>query len=145
MRQLSFAEFPLQTHDKIRYGDTDRQGHVNNATTATFLETGRVEVLYSLVHPILAEESSFVLASIKIDYLKEINWPGTVEIGTGIIRVGTSSIHVFQQIFQNKLCVAQAEAVSVQVSNKTGKSTPLTEIARQTLQKWLLIEPQNEK
>ncbi len=34
-------EFPLRTSDKVRYGDTDRQGHVNNAVFSTFLETGR--------------------------------------------------------------------------------------------------------
>ena len=34
-------QFPLRTRDKLRYADTDRQGHVNNAVFATFLETGR--------------------------------------------------------------------------------------------------------
>ena len=32
--------------DNIRYRDTDRQGHVNNAVLSTFPETGRVELLY---------------------------------------------------------------------------------------------------
>lgn len=35
-------DFPSVTFDKIRYGDTDRQGHVNNAVFSAFLETGRV-------------------------------------------------------------------------------------------------------
>ncbi|MBC8376396.1 MAG: acyl-CoA thioesterase [FCB group bacterium] len=138
MKQLIYQAFPVQTYDKIRYGDTDRQGHVNNATIATFLETGRVDILYGVEHPVLAENCSFVLASLKVDYLKEIIWPGTVEIGTGITRVGSSSIHFYQQLFQNDICVAKAETVSVQVLNKTGKSNPLSETAQQTLQKWLL-------
>ena len=140
MKPLLYQDFPVQTYDTIRYGDTDRQGHVNNATMATFFETGRVAILYGLEHPILAKDSSFVLASIKLDYLKETNWPGTVEIGTAIAKVGKSSIHFIQQVFQNNICVARAESVSVQVLNETGKSTPLTEDARQTLQKWLLPE-----
>jgi acyl-CoA thioester hydrolase len=36
--------YPSVTYDKVRYADTDRQGHVNNAVFATFLETGRVEI-----------------------------------------------------------------------------------------------------
>lgn len=28
---MTLADFPLQTFDKVRYADTDRQGHVNNA------------------------------------------------------------------------------------------------------------------
>lgn len=39
-------DFSLLTTDKIRYSDTDRQGHVNNAVFSTFLETGRAERLY---------------------------------------------------------------------------------------------------
>jgi acyl-CoA thioester hydrolase len=41
MGDLTPADFPFLTFDKIRYADTDRQGHVNNAVYATFLETGR--------------------------------------------------------------------------------------------------------
>jgi acyl-CoA thioester hydrolase len=38
--------YPHVTHDKLRYSDTDRQGHVNNAVFSTYLETGRVEIFY---------------------------------------------------------------------------------------------------
>ncbi len=138
MNQLLYEAFPVQTYDKIRYGDTDRQGHVNNASMATFLETGRVGILYGVEHPVLAENCSFVVASLKVDYLKEITWPGTVEIGTGVVKVGNTSIHFYQQIFQNDVCVARAETVSVQVLNQTGKSSPLLQSARKTLQNWLL-------
>lgn len=31
---MTLADFPLQTFDKVRYADTDRQGHVNNAAFA---------------------------------------------------------------------------------------------------------------
>jgi acyl-CoA thioester hydrolase len=42
----TLAQFPLHAYDKLRYADTDRQGHVNNAVFATALETGRVELLH---------------------------------------------------------------------------------------------------
>lgn len=38
----TLAAYPLHSRDKLRYGDTDRQGHINNAVFATFFETGRV-------------------------------------------------------------------------------------------------------
>lgn len=138
MKAMSLSEFPLQAYDKIRYGDTDRQGHVNNAKFATFFETGRVEILYSQEDVILDENSSFVAASVKITFLREITWPGTVEVGTGIVRIGNSSIHLYQQLYQNGRCVAEAESVSVQISDKTGKSHPLTQEAKTTLERWVL-------
>ncbi len=138
MELLNFDDFPLKTYDKIRYADTDRQGHVNNATFSTFLETGRVEVLYNPEFPVLSDNSSFVIASLKLAFLKEIKWPGQVEIGTGILKTGKSSIHLYQLLFQNGSCVATAETVIVQVDNTGGRSAPLTDFAKETLAKWTL-------
>ena len=36
------AIFRFWSREVCRYGDTDRQGHVNNAAFVTFCETGRV-------------------------------------------------------------------------------------------------------
>ena len=69
---MKLEDFPSITHDKIRYADTDRQGHVNNAVFSTFLETGRVEVLYSKEEPILEGNASFVIASLHMDFRNEI-------------------------------------------------------------------------
>jgi acyl-CoA thioester hydrolase len=38
MKHLELKDFPLTSIDKIRYSDTDRQGHVNNAVFASYLE-----------------------------------------------------------------------------------------------------------
>ena len=40
--EVSLQYHPLRTFDKLRYADTDRQGHINNAVFATFLDTGRL-------------------------------------------------------------------------------------------------------
>ncbi len=140
MHELKLADFPFKTLDKIRYGDTDRQGHVNNALFSTYLETGRVEMLYCAEPPILSEDSSFVIASLKLEFLKEMTWPGRVDIGTGILKIGNSSITLWQRLFQNEQCVANAETVIVQVDNGTRKSTPLSIQARKTLGNWLFTD-----
>ncbi len=138
MNHLSLKDFPFQTFDKLRYADTDRQGHVNNAVFATFLETGRVEFLYNSEFSILSEGASFVIASLQLNLLKEVNWPGHVDIGTGVLKIGNSSIKLYQQLFQNEQCVATSESVIVQVDDSSGKSKPLTEEAKKTIGKWLL-------
>ena len=140
MRELKLDDFPLKTFDKVRYADTDRQGHVNNSLFSTFLETGRVEVLYDSEVPILSEGSSFVIVSLNLEFLKEITWPGQVDIGTGILKIGNSSIRLFQKLFQNGQCMAKAETVIVQVDNDSGRGSPLNEKAKRTLVGWLLSE-----
>ena len=49
---VRLEDFVGQAYDKLRYGDTDRQGHVNNAVFATFMETGRVELIYNPEDPL---------------------------------------------------------------------------------------------
>ncbi|MEP2705430.1 MAG: thioesterase family protein [Roseibium sp.] len=125
--------FPLKTSDKLRYADTDRQGHVNNAVFATFLETGRVEVI---IGEALAEEgASFVIARLELDFLSEVNWPGTVEIGTAVLEIGRSSFKLVQRVYQDQMPVASAVTVIVQMNETTRKSHPLSERARSRLEK----------
>lgn len=138
MKTLELADFPAQAFDTIRYSDTDRQGHVNNAVFATFLETGRVAFLYNKELPVLREGASFVIAALQMSFLQELHWPGRVEIGSGILKLGNSSVKLWQQLHQNGQCVAQAETVIVQVDDASGKSTPLTPEAREILSPWLL-------
>jgi len=88
---LKLLDFPARNFDKLRYGDTDRQGHVNNAVFATLFETGRVGVFHEGEAPLVMKGFSFVIARIVIDYRAELFWPGRVEIGTGVKKVGNSS------------------------------------------------------
>ncbi|TYC58706.1 acyl-CoA thioesterase [Rhodobacterales bacterium] len=128
-------QYPLFARDKLRYADTDRQGHVNNAVFATFLETGRTELVFQLE---LAEEAaSFVIARLELDFIQEITWPGEVEIGTAVLETGRSSLKLLQTIFQNGKPVAKAVSVVVQVSNETRKSHPLSHKAQDLLKKYL--------
>jgi acyl-CoA thioester hydrolase len=127
----SLDDFALTAGDKLRYGDTDRQGHVNNAVFATFLETGRVELLYN--EALAEEHAAFVIARLELDFLAEINWPGDVEIGTVVLDVGRSSFKLFQKVFQDGKPVAQAVTVIVQMNEETRKSQPLSERARKRL------------
>lgn len=126
-QNLTYSDFPFQTYDKIRYADTDRQGHVNNALFSTFLETGRVEFLYNPERPLADNNAAFVIANQNLQLLGEINWPGTVETGTRVLKIGNSSLTLQQGIFQQGQCVASAETVIVQMNETTRRSHPLTD------------------
>lgn len=118
--------FPARAFDKLRYGDTDRQGHVNNAVFATFFETGRVEMILTDGAALHGPGQSFVLARIEIDLVAEILWPGTVEIGSAIGRIGRSSIAIDQALFQGGRLCARATSVVVLVDDVTHRSTPFS-------------------
>lgn len=131
--ELPVTDYALWTYEKLRYADTDRQGHVNNAVFATMLETGRVELLYDPKAPLHDSGCTFVIASLHLDFQREITWPGTVDIGTRVAAVGRSSITIEQGLFQHGACAATARTVIVQTNEATRRSQALTEAAVQRL------------
>ena len=118
-------DYPLKTYDKLRYADTDRQGHVNNAIFATFFETGRVELLYDPEDPLADPGTAFVIANLTLNFLFEVNVPGRVEIGTRVTSIGRSSFTFDQALFQSERCVARATSVIVLMNEETRKSQNL--------------------
>jgi acyl-CoA thioester hydrolase len=123
--------------DVLRYADTDRQGHVNNAVFATFLESGRVAILYNPERPLAPKGASFVIARLVLDFRTEIHWPNEVAIGTTVTRLGNSSVTFGQGIFVNGICAAVAETIIVLMDETTRKSRPLPIETRNELTKWL--------
>ena len=128
------SHFPGRTHDVIRFGDLDPQGHVNNTVFATFFETGRVAFLREPGNALSPPGTTSVLARLDINFLKELHWPGEVEIGTGIAEVGRSSFTFLQAIFHEGACAATARATMVMIDAGTRHSCSLPEEALARLQ-----------
>ena len=134
LEQATIDDFPLHTDDKLRYADTDRQGHVNNAVFSNLLEDGRVELLYHPEKPLADPGCSFVIARLTLDFRSEITWPGRVVTGTRVASIGRSSLALEQAIFQDGRCAATASTVIVHVNNATHRSHPFAEDATRLLE-----------
>ena len=126
--------YPCTVTEKLRYCDTDRQGHVNNAIFSTFCESGRVPFLYDPSRGLPPPGTQFVIARLTLNFIEEINWPGEVEIGTGVARIGRSSLTLDQGIFFEGRVVGTADSVIVLMDEATRKSTPLPDEARKTFE-----------
>lgn len=129
-------DFPHRVADVIRYGDLDPQGHVNQAVFATYFEAGRVAMFRSPDLGIGVPGVTFVLVRIEIDYMKELHWPGTVEIGTAVAKFGRSSFTAAQAIFRDGVCAATGRATLVCIDLATRRSCPLPEEVIAKLSQW---------
>jgi acyl-CoA thioester hydrolase len=118
-------QFPGQAGEQIRYGDLDPQGHVNNTVFATFFETGRVMLLRDPKNLLNPPGATSVLARLDINFLRELHWPGAVEIGTGTLEIGRSSYTFLQAIFHQGECAATARATMVMIDAATRRARPL--------------------
>jgi acyl-CoA thioester hydrolase len=119
------VDFPIRVSDIVRFADLDRQGHVNNAVFATFLETGRVGTIYDPENGFQVPGATSVLARVEIDFLQELRWPGAVEIGSAIATIGRSSYTFTQGIFHNGICAATGRSTLVLIDAATRRSRPL--------------------
>ena len=129
--------FTAWTSATIRYSDLDPNGHVNNGAINELFEDGRVRFrndnLVKLPGSFL---TGFVLAKFSVEYYLPIFYPGTVEIGTTIQRIGRTSYALGQGVFADGKCAAAAEVVTVLLDPETKKSMPLPDALRETLQRF---------
>ena len=121
----SLDGYPIRTSEKLRFADTDRNGHVSNAVFATCCQNARLELLHDRSRIPLAIDAHFVIARLTLEFLKEMHWPGAVEIGTRLDRVGSSSVTMTQSLFLGVRCVAHAYSTVVLIDRSTRQPTPL--------------------
>lgn len=115
----------------IRYCDQDAMGHVNNATYAEWFEASRV----MLINDLFKDQTrlSTVLARMTIDYLNETHFPGTVEVGGRMSRVGNKSFESSYGVFRDGVCLATAVCVNVFFDLQTRRSAEPPEAVRAML------------
>ena len=121
------------TEVTIRYSDQDPLGHVNNVAYASYVEASRTMFIDSLLETSVDTDIDFVLVSLKIDYLKELRYPGTLQVGARLIRLGGKSFTTGFGIFLNEDCIATSESINVFFSLKNRKTIPIPESARTQL------------
>lgn len=105
--------FAFWTPVTIRYCDMDELGHINNCTYPTYIEVGRVAFLGGLLDGERHPGIDFILAHIEIDFLNEGHFPGTIEVGSRILKLGTKSMTTGFGVFLDGECKATAKCVNI--------------------------------
>ena len=126
--------YAVWTTDIIRYQDLDPNTHVNHTSIAAYFEDGRVRLrgdhLAALGDKFL---TGFVLAKLTLQFHAELHFPGSVDVGTSMTRLGNTSYSLTQGLFQGDLCVANAEVITVLLDTDTRRPKPLSEEMRAAL------------
>ena len=118
----------------VRFGDQDVMGHVNNAVIATYFEHARCTLLIPRILSADHPDLNIVLARIVIDYVEEINFPATLDVGLRMAKIGGKSFVVGSAIFAGDTCFAVADATIVFFDTKTRRSAEPTAAARAALE-----------
>ncbi|UWU79871.1 acyl-CoA thioesterase [Bradyrhizobium huanghuaihaiense] len=129
-------DFPYRLSDNVRFGDLDPNQHVNNAVYATYFETGRVTLMKSPQYGLTPPGLAWIMVRLDIHFRAELHWPGTIELGLGVTKLGRTSVTFEQVVFSEGRCVASAQAIAVMIDEASRRPTPLTDEVIRNLKPW---------
>ena len=104
--------FPFVHVERIRFGDIDVMGHVNNAVFLTYLEEARFAFLRHLGLVEAVDEPGLILAHAEIDFRSPAAGE-EVEVGIRAARLGTKSFDLEYELRAADRLVAAAKTVLV--------------------------------
>ena len=130
-------DFPYRLTDNVRFADLDPNQHVNNAVYATYFETGRVTLMKDRSYGLMPDGVTWIMVRLDMHFRAELRWPGTIDMGLGVVKFGRTSVTFDQVVFSGGICVASARSVSVLLDEATRKPTALTADILKSFQPWI--------
>ncbi len=119
------ATFGHWYQEKLRFSDTDMIGHVNNVAFAALMESGRVNYTRSGVIDHMPNDVLVVMRRIELDYRAELHWPAEIDIGSVLLRIGTTSCTIGNGLFHAELCAATSVTTLVFIGRDTRRAVPI--------------------
>ena len=125
MNFSNIENFPFLYELNTRWKDMDTFGHVNNAVFLTYIEDARISLFQRW--KLNNREKSIIMASIKIDYLRQVSHPSNLVVGQRISRLGKTSVDIHSVLFTQKDLQPAAAAVvsAVCFDYEANKSVPV--------------------
>ena len=98
-KRYKLSDYSLRYNLQTRWRDLDAFRHVNNATFLSYIEDARI--LFFKRWGINLKEKSLIVASVKIDYINQLNHPSNIIVGQKVSRLGTKSFDIYSAIFNS--------------------------------------------
>ena len=132
------SSYKFWTRERIRYGDVDRNDHVNNVVLAGYCEDARVAFRETVLSGSSASaDFTWFVVQFQITYHAPLDYPGEAEIGTRPVEIGRTSFTVGHGIFAGERCVATATSKIVCVDRRTQRARDLPAEYRTALEERL--------
>jgi acyl-CoA thioester hydrolase len=128
-----FSMFPVIVRENMRFRDIDGNGHVNNAVYATYLELTRGRTRRMRLAPRPPGTTSVVGRQL-INYLRELNYPGVLDIGSAIVNISRSTWTWGNGVFKDGVCYATGEVTMIMIDKATQRAAEIPKEFRDSLE-----------
>ena len=145
--EVTLPGFRHQCAVRVRWGDEDALGHVNNAKFLTYMEEGRIQYVNDL--KLWAGDRSrlgMILARIEVDFRLPLFAGDELYVFTRATHFGRSSFKIDQWITRhkdNQLEIAAQGVLTIVVYDyELGKSAPIPDEWRAIIKAYEIAPPQ---
>jgi acyl-CoA thioester hydrolase len=139
--RLDLSIYPHKIEIQGRFADVDPLWHLNNVRIVELYQEARISFNLALWggSAFDARSRRLLVARQSIDYVSELQWPGTILIGVGVSHAGNASYSIGLAMFQNGKCAGVSDVVLVYATEQG--PAPMPEDMREVLATKML--PQN--
>lgn len=124
------------SHMKVRWGDMDAFGHVNNTVYFRYMEQTRIEWLEAIATDMVADGQGPVIVNAQCTFLRQLKYPADIEIRMHALQPGRSSVETtyeIRRVDQPEILYAEGAAKIVWVNFQQEKSVALPDRIRTSL------------
>ena len=131
---------------EIRFTDVDSQNHVNHTAIIEWIAHARVKLIDDKLNQYehflwkdktIADglEFDYVLVNLDISFIKEVFYPGTIEVKAGVLSVGDKSLTTEFFVYSGGEMVAEAQCINVFFKTTTKISVDIPDKLKDILMK----------
>jgi acyl-CoA thioester hydrolase len=117
----------LSEQFKVRFCETDGLAHVSNTVLVQWFESAREPIFRMFTPELDLKNWPLILASYKVDFLKQIFYGQDVEVHSFISRIGNSAFDVYQEVWQNQQKCATGLTTLVSFDYELQKAKPISD------------------
>lgn len=134
----SEEKFKFYAPVKVRYDDTDKQGHVYFGKYYSFFDEGLEAYLDAIGYDykaLEADEADFLFAESKCNYKSPARWPEMLHVHTRVGHIGNRSLRFDFQIYAqaNGRLIATGHIVAVTAHHQTFELCPVPDGLRRAV------------
>jgi len=123
---------------RVRWGDVDSMGHVNNAKYFTYCESARMSYFAAIGLDGFRDGGRFgpALAAANLDFKKQVHYPAELEVRTRVAKLGRTSFTMEYEIVDvaTEERAAAGSGVIVWIDYGSGRPVPIPDALRQAMQ-----------